>query len=446
MLRASWFAIKLGILVAAAVWVANRPGVIDIHWQGYDIRADVSLALLAAFFSIIVLLAVHRVLWTVFSLPKTWRRYRTQVAQQKGYRALALGLTAVAAGDAKLADYHARRTRALLPQDNGLPVLLEAQAARLKGDRKIAGAAFEKLLNNKDTAFLGLRGLLQTSLEDGGSVGGAAALTARALKLYPKHPFVLRMVYDMALRQRHWRQAQKLLDKIERLKGMEPDKIRSERVALLLQLAEEEKEGGVLPLLRAAYKIDPSFVPAAHRLAHHYLGHGKRRAAVSILEKAWKENPHPDFLPLWKEAVPENGPHDGAARLRWFERLAELNPSSMETQMAAASAAMDEHMWGVARQYLDAAANTGSSARLYHLRARLAQAQNHPDEAALMLRRAAEAPPEKIWFCRDSGHVYKSWSPVAEPHGSFNTIIWDTPRPLHATYVAGDDLLRLQRS
>ena len=97
MLRALWFAFRLGILVAIAVWVANRPGVIDIHWQGYDIRADVSLAMLAAFAFIVILLAVHRVLWAVFSLPAVWRRYRERIMQQKGYRSLTLGMTAVAA-------------------------------------------------------------------------------------------------------------------------------------------------------------------------------------------------------------------------------------------------------------------------------------------------------------------------------------------------------------
>ena len=443
MLRALWFAIKLGILLAVAVWVANRPGVIDIHWQGYDVRVDVSVALLTSFFFIVILLTVHRVLWALFSMPAAWRRYSARIAQQKGYRSLTLGLTAVAAGDAKLAAYHAHRTRLLLPQDNGLPVLLEAQAARLKGDGKSAGAAFEKLLNNKDTAFLGLRGLLQSALEDN-STGGAVALTERALKLYPKHPLVLRMVYDMALRQRHWDQAQALLSKIERLKGMEPEKIKSERAALFLQLAEEAKESGILPLLRRAYNTNPSFVPAAQRLARYYLEHNRSRAAVSVLEKTWKESPHSDLLPLWKDAAPPSKPADSAARLRWFERLIALQPASMDAQMATAAAAMDEHMWGVAREHLDAAASIGASVKLYHLRARLAQAQNHPDEATLMLRRAAEAPPEKIWFCRDSGHVYKSWSPVAEPHGSFNTIVWDIPRPLRTGYVAGDDLLRLQ--
>ena len=445
MLRILWFSIKLAIFVAAAVWVANRPGMIDIHWQGYDVRVNTSLALLSFFFFVVVLLVVHRVLFALFALPKTWRHYRARINEKKGYRSLTLGLGAAAAGDTKLAFYHAQQARALLPRDRGLSVLLEAQAARLQGDTPAADAAFEILLNNKDTAFLGLRGLLQMALEDN-SAEGAAALSARALKLYPKHPFVLRMVYDMAVRARHWGQAQKLLDKIARLKGMAPAKIKSERVALLLQQAEEVKDGAALSLLRRAYRLDPSFVPAAQRLARYYLDHKKRRSAVSVLEKTWKQSPHHDLLLLWKEAAPHSKAHDSAARLRWFEKLALIHPGSVEAKMAVASAAMDEHMWGVARQHLDAVEKGTESARFYHLRARLAQVQNDPDEQALMLRYAADAGSEKVWVCRDSGHVYERWSPVAAPHGSFNTIVWDYQRPLRAGYVAGaDDLLRLQK-
>lgn len=445
MLRALWFAAKLGILVAAAVWVANRPGVIDIHWQGYDIRADVSLALLAALFFVVLLLAAYRALIALFSLPKTWRRYRGQIAQRKGYRSLTLGLTAAAAGDAKLAAYHAHRARALLPDDRGLPVLLTAQAARLEGENAAANAAYETLLENRDTAFLGLRGLLQSAL-DGNAPADAAALTERALKLYPKHPFVLRMVYDMALKRRRWDDAAKLLGRIEKLKALDTQKIKNERIALLLRAAEEDAgNGGALPLLRRAWNADNGFVPAAERLARYYLEHGKRQGAASVLEKTWKLAPHPDLLPLWKEAAPASKPTDSAARLRWFDRLIFLQPANMDAKMAAAGAAMDEHMWGVARQYLEDAASIGASAKLFHMRAKVAQAQNRPDEAALMIRRAGEAPPEKVWVCRESGHIYDRWSPVAEPHGSFNTIVWDYPQPLRSHHtLAGDDLLRLQ--
>src|SRR5262249_25462280 len=133
MLRALWFAVRLGLLVAAAIWVANRPGEVEVHWLGYDIKTEVGMALLALFLALLVCLFVYRVLTEIVKFPASWRRYREHNKRNKGFRALTLGLTAVAAGDAKMAGYHAHRARQFLKHDNGLTVLLEAQAARLKG-------------------------------------------------------------------------------------------------------------------------------------------------------------------------------------------------------------------------------------------------------------------------------------------------------------------------
>ena len=43
-LRAIWFLIVLGALTIATVWLANHPGSVTLHWQGY--RADTSVAVL----------------------------------------------------------------------------------------------------------------------------------------------------------------------------------------------------------------------------------------------------------------------------------------------------------------------------------------------------------------------------------------------------------------
>ena len=131
--------------------------------------------------------------------------------------------------------------------------------------------------------------------------------------------------------------------------------------------------------------------------------------------------------------MPDKGAHDSAAYMAWFERLVSLRPDHVESHLAAAEAALSLNLWGAARSHIeqaDACARPGP--RLYRLRARLAQALDRPEEASLMLRHANEAPAEKAWVCRQTGRIYDQWSPTAQPHGSFNTIVWDYP---HAAMV-----------
>ena len=196
MIRALWYIVKVGLLIAVVVWLADRPGTVNIEWQDYTVRAQAGLFLAALIVVIMLGIFVYRVIRTIVDLPKTWRRYREITRRDKGYRALALGLTAVSAGDARAASRHAHRAVKFLPKDSGMPLLLMAQAERLKGNETEARRIFGEMLQNKDTAFLGVRGLLQGALEEK-DYERALGLAQQGLGLYPKQKWVLRIAYDL---------------------------------------------------------------------------------------------------------------------------------------------------------------------------------------------------------------------------------------------------------
>lgn len=430
MLRTLWFAIKVGLLVAAALWVVNRPGTAEIQWLGYDVRIHVGLALLILLFAVVVILFFFRLVWDIGALLAAFRRWRRDRKKEAGFRALTLGLTAVAAGDVKQASAQAQRARRDMPEDGGLSVLLEAQAARLSGDDAAAQRHFLRLLENKDTAFLGLRGLLVNALEKH-DYAQALELSRKARAMYPRQPWVLRMAYDLELRQRDWAEAQRTLKMAVRHGAVDREKADIDSIAIMLQQVDEDLQEGrdkvALAVLKRAFRARPSFVPSALRLAQMYIDRGKKRAAAKIIQKTWRSAPHPELAALWAQAIPDKAARDNAVRLKWFEDLVALKPDSAEGQMAAAEEALEQGLWGAARQYMERAHELRPSARLYRLRARLAQAQGRSEEASLMLRRAADAPAEKVWTCAETGRIYERWSPVAQPHGSFNTIVWDYP-------------------
>src|SRR5690606_23953069 len=93
-------------------------------------------------------------------------RRRADQRREAGFRALTLGLAAVAAGDAEEARRQAREADRLL-RDPSLTRLLSAQAAALNGDTAAAAKYFAALRDNDDTAFLGLVGLLRQALARG---------------------------------------------------------------------------------------------------------------------------------------------------------------------------------------------------------------------------------------------------------------------------------------
>lgn len=431
MFRALWFLIQVGLVVAAAVWISQRPGFVTVEWLDYRLSAQIGIFLLGIAVLVIAALVLYKIFATLFSLPGRFVEYRRDGARKRGYRSMTRGFVAIAAGDAKSAGKFARQTRALLPDDTGLPLLLEAQAARLRGEESQARVSFEKLLKDKDASFFGIRGLLKSSM-DRGDLRGALEFARKAQAAQPKQPWVLNTVYDLELRNRLWDDAAKTLSKIEKYKTMPAERVRYDMIALLLQQAQQDDAQGMtgdaMRKLVRAHRMDPLYVPSTLRLAEKYVARGKNRKATALIEKTWKENPHPDLLTLWDALAPENKPSDMTRRLRWYEKLVAIKPDSAEGQMAAARAAMQDGLWGEAKAYLTIAEQIEPSAKLYKLRAQAEEQISHdPKKVREWLEKAADAPASKVWTCRETGAVYEQWSPVAEPHGAVGSIVWGYP-------------------
>ncbi len=431
MLRMIWWMIELAAIAVIALWLFRNPGTVAAHWNGYDIETSLGVAFLMLVALAVAVGTFTRIIGFIVALPERWKMINLKKRRERGYRALTLGLAAVSAGDGKSATYQAYRMRRFLPDESGLPWLLEAQAARLRGAEPEARDYFEKLLKDKDTAFLGVRGLLQVAI-DSADLDHALDLARQALAMHPDQAWIIRTVFGLEIQKREWAAALNTLKRAERARAFEEDDLKSARVAIFLQQAEDLQRGGypaeALKKMREAHRLNPGFAPAAERLARACAELQKRRAAIAVIERAWKENPHPDLVPVWDLLAPVNKPNDMAARLRWFERLVACNPAHVESQLAAADAAIKDGLWGEAWQYLSAAEKIRPNARLYRLWAQMEEKTGHGESARRYWEKAADASGDRMWICCETGVVYERWSPLALPHGSFNTIRWDDPR------------------
>ncbi len=428
MIRAVWALVKIAIVVAVVVWIAERPGTIAIDWMNYKFTFHVGFFLLAMLAIVVLGIIVFSVIKTALDMPKNIARYRDITDKDKGLKALTLGLSAVAAGDAKSAGYQATRAKKFLKSDDALATLLEAQAARLGGSEIDAGRAFIALMDNKDAGFLGVRGLLQSAL-DCGDFAGALELGHKALEMHPKQAWILQTIYSLEIRAGNWDSARKILYRAEKAAAIPIQRANSDRVAMFLAEADIAKAQGNEELLYQslvkAHKIDKNFIPTVLRLGRMYLARGKQKAAVSMIEAAWKKQPHPGLMALWNDACPPVTDGDTMIRVRWFEKLLALNPESVEGLQALASVLIDAGLWGEARKHLEKAEEIRPNVNLYKIWARLEDCVTHDDNAVRSwLEKAADAPRERVWICGETGRVYEEWVPISD-QGLFNTIVWD---------------------
>jgi len=145
--------------VALAGWFATEPGSVTLTFRGWQVETSAGVAALGGAALVIMGIAVYWLVSSIFSAPRRIRAWNRVRRTDRGLKALAAGMVAVAAGDPRGASRQAKRAENLLDVAP-LTLLLSAQAAQLEGDDKAAENYFKDMLERPDTEFLGLRGLL----------------------------------------------------------------------------------------------------------------------------------------------------------------------------------------------------------------------------------------------------------------------------------------------
>lgn len=428
-MKTLWTLIKFAAVMAAGAWLVIQPGRTDLQWMGYDVDIQTGLLLFSAVLFALVFAWIYRLWVALLATPKIISRKLDARAQDQALQAVSHGLSAIAAGDASAAEKYAERARRLIKNDHGLVPLLSGMTARLKGDAVAAETAFRELLISKETAFIGVRGLLQLAL-DRQQPDQALVLARQAHRMHPRQGWILKTLYALEVRQRNWSEAQAILVKTAKLKSIKPTRVQKDRAAMSLARAlEAQGKGGAdqaYLLTREAYEIAPNFLPAALAYVPFLIRRSERKGALKVIEKAWASTPHPDLKDAWLKLAPEETNTPGKT-YQWLEKLAATNPDHEESHLMLAEAALAQNLTGEARSHIDAAQTVRKSQRSCRLMEQLEEKQGNHNAAALCAEMAATAAPSRTWVCRETGRIYHNWMPFAPPHNSFNTIIWDDP-------------------
>ena len=456
-MRVIFALIVIAALAAAAVFLADNPGSVEIMWQGWRIDTSVGVLIAAAALAAI---AAALVLWLVSLImgsPGAFFRRRRERRRRAGYEALTRGMVAVAAGDPQEARRYARRAEALLAEPP-LTLLLSAQAAQISGDELAAKRFFSAMLDRPETEFLGLRGLLNQALQQGDRVT-ARHLAERAVALRPNTAWALSSLFDLEARCGQWEAARVALETAAGRRIIASETARHHRGVILYELslaaaARGERQRAVA-LAGEARSLTPDLAaPAAHH-ARLLLAEGRAGRAARAIERAWRTAPQPELAraygAMWRNETP-------LAQIARCERLAAQNPAARESHLALAEAALAARLWGEARRHLERAlaadpppfaplpANSGAALtllpadndegdglsratpRLCLMMGRLEEGERG-DLARMRewLGRAVHALPDPRYVCARCSGESTEWHSLCPRCGAFDALAWRTP-------------------
>ncbi|MDH5188455.1 MAG: heme biosynthesis protein HemY [Rhodospirillaceae bacterium] len=429
MIRLVLFIIFVALVSWGAVWVGANPGAVSLNWGGWRIETSVGvLAGITVLFALSVAL-VYRMWLFITRTPAIMGNAIKQRRSRKGYKALTQGMVAVAAGDAREAARQVKRADGLLG-DPPLTLLLKAQSAQLSGDEKAAENFFKAMLENEETEFLGLRGLLGQAIK-AGDKQTALEIARAAHEIKPKSEWLADVLFELESNTGHWELAAQSLKQLEKtnLKANgESENLRTRRRAVVaygrsLEAQNANDNSGKIKWAEKAFNTDNSFAPAAIRLAQIYADENKSRKAMRLVEKAWAINPNPGLLEPYYQAA---GAIDGMKKLKAMEKLSRSNPDHGETLLAVAVAALEAKIWGQARSNLGTLMENGSATkRVYVMQAKLEEEENNDTQAAKRwLQMATMAPSDPAWVCSQCGHGEKQYHTHCSRCGGFDSMVW----------------------
>ena len=424
MVRLVIYLLAIVAVASGLGWLADRPGTLQVTWQGYDIETSVFRAvviLACAIATAIFLWSIARTLW---HSPAIIGERILNRRKKRGLDALSNGMIAIGAGDKILANRYAVLARNSLPHEP-MTQLLRAQSAQLSGDRATARRIYEAMLSSPETEQLGLRGLYLEA-EREGAAEAARQLAGRALKANPKLGWSADALFDMQCQQKDWTGALETLDHAKRTGNVEKSIADRKRAVLLTAKAieaEDNETDQALTMSLEAHALAPDLVPAAAVAGRILASRGNTAKAAKVLQKTWIKSPHPDLATAYAHARIGDSTRDRLDRVR---QLAALNPHSIESTIAIATTAIEARMFDEARYALEPLLANRLTQRVATLMARI-EAGDSGDKGRVRewLARAVTASRDPIWMA--DGVVSDHWEAISPITGKLDAYQWRVP-------------------
>ena len=425
MIRLLTFLLLLAVAAAGFAWVADRPGEVSVIWLGRQYETSVAVALLGVLLAAIAFTIFWGFLRFELRIPSLMSIAARARRRNKGYEALSRGMVAAGAGDSALALRAARVAEKHLGED-GLTLLLRAQAAQLAGDRAGAERAFARMVDRPDTRVLGLRGL-HAEARRRGDASSAHHYAEQAHRIAPVS-WAGQALLDHHSAAQDWPRALAMLDSNLAQRSIDKPTARRQRAVLQTAIALDlpaQDAAEALRLAKEAAELAPDLSPAAALAARLLAKRGDLRKASRLIEASWKAQPHPDLAQAYLDLRPGDSTHDRLARAKTLARIAPQDP---ESALCMAGAAMEAREFGFARSTMQPLIEGGArpTARMCLLMADLEEMDGGVEgKVREWLARASRAPRDKTWVA--DGVACDVWAPVSPISGKLDAFRWQAP-------------------
>ena len=434
LIKISLFVVLIAAITFAFGLIIDAGGLITMQFANQELSLTPIQAMAGMGFLIIVLWLLVWVVGIIIAIFKFFNgdetaisRYFNKSKEERGYKALTDSMVALASGESKNAINNATRAERLLKRPQ-LTNLINAQVAEAFGDNKRAFKYYKRLLDNDQTRFIGVQGLLNQKLieED---TETALLLAKKAFLLRPNHDHTLNVLFDLQTGGEDWKGAQKTIQANVRSGRLPKDVGRRREAVLSLADARQMLEAGDIDSGKkaalAANKSSPDLIPAAILAAEMHMLDDNKRLSTKVLKKAWSLNPHPDLAAAFAEIDPNES---NEVRRKRFSILTKININNAETKLLIAELALADEDFPSARRAVQELADVEPTVRSLAIMAAIEKGEGADDKTVrAWLNKALTGSRGPQWLCDSCSNIHSNWQIRCENCKAFDSLSWKSP-------------------
>lgn len=404
------FIIAFGCLLA---WLALNPGTLSISWLGYEIQTSVTFLFFVVFLVLLLSHILgsgwHGIVWffkEILSIGSYLKKDPNKI--------LAEAFSAIEFGNYKEAQKLAKQAMNLMPESAlpGIALLKSSQKAEDKRAQNVALAHLKKFDSWAPMAFYDE---VETALKTK-DLDGAKKVLKQMEKEYQHEGWFIKQSLKTSIAAKKWQQALSHLDALVKVGGMVKKDAHQIYAYVWHNLSKAPKlsDAERLAMMEKSYEYGPLFLDNLIDLAKALTQRKDKRAAQTLLEKAWNDMPAWGISEAYCELMSENTPLKRAQKAR---KLYDIRPDHPVSQLILIRYFIDAKLWGEAKRVLHLIPRDVPEA--YVLRAALAKKEKNDIEKVIDHLKSAVQKISYPYKCTNCRKSCDSWDVFCKHCGSF---------------------------
>ena len=287
-------------------------------------------------------------------------------------------------------------------------------------------SVYEKMISNKKTNLLGLRGLMEQNLRNQ-DYHHAFIYGEKLFNINPRLEKLYETLINIIGKTKNWNKLIQLSNdsyKHRLIDRKHKDLNISISYFEIAKIKYQSDNDEAAELMEKAIKLRGFFSPYICFYLDILIKQSRLEKAKKILKKAWTNNPHPDlkgYIEVLSKVL-------GISAIQLSKFVTSGNLNNYYSTILLTESQIKDEKWKEAKEYLKPLINQRPFKEVCLLMAKIEEGETGDiQKINSWINRGNVGKLSKIWICKVTGLTQQHWSSTSEG-GFFNSLNWDYPK------------------